>query len=83
MKLVSHRHVGGENVSYSYNKLWKILIERKMTKKDLKEKTKLTSTTIAKMGKEQPVSLDVLGRICDALEVNIGDLVDYIPEMKE
>lgn len=70
-------------MSYSYNKLWKILIDRKMTKKDLKEKTKLTSTTIAKMGKEQPVSLDVLGRICDALEVNIGDLVDYIPEMKE
>ncbi len=77
----SHQN-GGENVGYSYNKLWKILIDRKMTKKDLRDKTKLTSTTIAKMGKEQPVSLDVLGRICAALEVNIGDIVDYIPETK-
>lgn len=67
-------------MSYSYNKLWKILIDRKMSKKDLKEETKLTSTTIAKMGKEQPVSMEVLGRICAALQVNIGDIVDYIPE---
>ncbi len=67
-------------MSYSYNKLWKILIDRKMTKKDLKEETKLTSTTIAKMGKEQPVSMEVLGRICSALQVNIGDIVDYVPD---
>ena len=54
-----------------------------MTKKDLKEKTKLTSTTIAKMGKEQPVSMEVLGRICTALRVNIGDIVDYVPDEQE
>ena len=50
-----------------------------MTKSDLKEKTHLTSTTIAKMGKDQAVSMDVLSRICEALEVNIGDIVDYVP----
>ena len=70
-------------MSYSYNKLLKLLIDRKMTKKDLKEKTKLTSTTIAKMGKEQPVSMEVLGRICTALRVNIGDIVDYVPDEQE
>ena len=70
-------------MSYSYNKLWKLLIDRKMTKKNLKEKTKLTSTTIAKMGKEQPVSMEVLGRICTALRVNIGDIVDYVPDEQE
>jgi len=66
-------------VAYSYNNLWKLLIDRKMTKSDLKEKTHLTSTTIAKMGKDQAVSMDVLSRICEALEVNIGDIVDYVP----
>ena len=66
-------------MAYSYTNLWKLLIERKMTKSDLKEKTHLTSTTIAKMGKDQAVSMDVLSRICEALEVNIGDIVDYVP----
>ena len=66
-------------MAYSYNNLWKLLIDRKMTKSDLKEKTHLTSTTIAKMGKDQAVSMDVLSRICEALDVNIGDIVDYVP----
>lgn len=51
-----------------------------MLKKDLMERTNLTSTTLAKMGKDLPVSMDVLGRICKALEVNIGDIVDYIDD---
>ena len=62
----------------SYNKLWKILIDRGMLKKDLKEKAKITSTPLAKMGKGDPVSMEVLGRICFALNVNIGDIVDYV-----
>ena len=66
-------------MAYSYNNLWKLLIDRKMTKSDLKEKTHLTSTTIAKMGKDQAVSMDALSRICEALDVNIGDIVDYVP----
>jgi len=67
---------------YSYNKLWKLLIDKSMMKKDLMVKAKTTSTTIAKMGKGEPVSMDVLGRICDALECNIGDIVDYVREEK-
>lgn len=66
-------------MSYSYNKLWKILIDRGMAKKDLKKVTSLTSTTIAKLGKGLPVSMVVIGRICEVLKVNIGDIVDYIP----
>lgn len=64
-------------MKFSYNKLWKILIDRGMLKKDLKEKAKITSTTLAKMGKGDPVSMEVLGRICLALKVNIGDIVDF------
>lgn len=65
---------------FSYNKLWKLLIDRKMMKKDLMQITEITSTTMAKMGKGQAVSMAVLGRICKALDVNIGDIVDYEKE---
>ncbi len=67
-------------MAFNYNKLWKLLIDRKMIKKDLMEKTSINSTTVAKMGKGKPVSMEVLGRICQALEVNIGDIVDYEKE---
>ncbi len=67
-------------MAFSYNKLWKLLIDKKMLKKDLMAKTNLTSTTLAKMGKDLPVSMDVLGRICKALDVNVGDIVDYIDD---
>ena len=63
-------------MKFSYAKLWKLLIDKKMVKKDLMALTGITSSTIAKMGKEQSVTLEVLGRICKALDCNIGDLVD-------
>lgn len=64
-------------MAFSYNKLWKILIDKKMLKKDLMAQTKLTSTTMAKLGKDLPVSMEVLARICDVLDCNVGDIVDY------
>ncbi len=63
-------------MKFSYAKLWKLLIDKKMVKKDLMALTGITSSTIAKMGKEQSVALEVLGRICKALDCNIGDIVD-------
>lgn len=65
-------------MSYSYNKLCKILIDKNMLKKDLMAKTKINSFTVAKMGRGEAVSLDILGRICKELDCNIGDLVDYV-----
>jgi len=67
-------------MAFSYNKLWKLLIDKKMMKKDLMAMTNLTSTTIAKLSNDLPVSMDVLGRICKALDVNIGDIVDYVDD---
>ena len=67
-------------MKFSYSKLWKILIDKKMMKTDLMAKATITSSTMAKMGKDQPVSMEVLGRICEALDCNIGDIVDYIKE---
>ena len=59
-----------------YNKLWKLLIDRKMKKKDLIEQTGISRTTIAKMGRDENVSTDVLSKICGALNVDIGDIVE-------
>ena len=68
---------------YNYNKLWKILIDKKMYKKDLMAITDINGTTMAKMGKELPVSLEVLGRICKALKCDVGDIVEIIPTDEE
>ena len=67
-------------MKFSYKKLWIILIEKNMSKSDLMELTSITAATMAKMGKGLPVSMEVLGRICKALNVNIGDIVDYAGE---
>lgn len=65
---------------FSYNKLWKLLIDKNMKKKDLMGKTHITATTIAKMGRGESVNMEVIARICKALKVNVGDIVDYIGE---
>ncbi len=67
-------------MQFSYNKLWKLLIDKNMMKKDLIAKTSITSSTIAKMGKNRAVSMEVLGKICTALDCNIGDIVDMVKE---
>ncbi|MDG0889237.1 helix-turn-helix domain-containing protein [Paracholeplasma manati] len=63
---------------YSYNNLWKLLIDNHMKKKDLEVAAHIASSTIAKMSKELPVTLDVLGRICEVLKCNIGDILEII-----
>ncbi|MCI6242367.1 MAG: helix-turn-helix transcriptional regulator [Agathobacter sp.] len=61
----------------SYNGLWKILIDHGMQKKDLAEELGISSSTIAKMGKGENVSLDVLARICAHFNCDIGDLISF------
>lgn len=64
----------------SYNKLWKLLIDKGMKKKDLKEKASLSSASIAKFGKNEPVAMDVLLRICTVLNCDISDVMEFIKE---
>lgn len=64
----------------SYNGLWKLMIDKGMQKKDLLDKVGLSSTTIAKMGKGEKVSLDVIERICSYLDCNIGDVISFEKE---
>lgn len=65
-------------MAISYNKLWKLLIDNHMKKKDLKEKAELSTATMAKLGKNESVSLDVLVRICKVLNCEIGDVVEIV-----
>ncbi len=64
-------------MSISYNGLWKMLIDRNMQKKDLLRDLSISSATIAKMGKGESVSLEVLERICKHLNCDIGDVVSF------
>lgn len=66
---------GAVIMKFSYNGLWKTLIDKNMKKKDLIDKTGLSPTTISKMVKGEAVSLAVIGKICEELETDIGDLV--------
>lgn len=67
-------------MKFIYDKLWKLLIDNKMLKKDLLVQANLSSNTISNMGKGQGVSLETLGRICKLLKCNIGDIVEVIFE---
>ena len=63
----------------SYNKFFKILIDRKMKKKDICEQAGIATSTMAKMAKDENVSLDVLVRICRALDCTMDDVLDVLP----
>jgi len=67
-------------MAISYNKLWKILIDKRMKKIELMKVTGIGTTTLSKIGKNQFVSMEVLVKICKVLNCNIGDIVDYIPD---
>ena len=60
-----------------YNKLWKLLIDKKINKTQLKELAGINSNCIAKMGKDEPVHMEILMKICDALECSLEDVVEY------
>ena len=66
-------------MAVNYNKLWKLLIDKKMTKTDLRLKADIGTATLAKLGKNQSVSMDVIIKICAVLECNIADVMDIIP----
>ena len=64
----------------SYNKLWKLLVDKKMSKADLRRTAEIAPNTLTKMRKDEPVSIDVLLRICDKLDCNIGEMMDVVRE---
>jgi DNA-binding Xre family transcriptional regulator len=70
-------------MAISFKKLWKLLIDKDMTAVELREKTGISPNTMTKLRKDEEVSLSVLVKICSALNANIGDIMDLIPEDEE
>ena len=66
-------------MAVSYNKLWKLLIDKNMKKKELGEAAGISNSLIAKLGKNENVTVDVLVRICSALDCGIDDIMELIP----
>ena len=67
-------------MAISYNKLWKLLIDKNMTKTQLRKRAGLTTNVIAKMGKNQSVQVESLYKICDVLGCGLDDISEVIPE---
>jgi DNA-binding Xre family transcriptional regulator len=67
----------------SYNKLWKLLIDKKMRQSDLRRAANIAPNTLTRLYKDQDVKLDVLYRICMVLDADIGDIMEFLPETEE
>ena len=67
-------------MAISYNKLWKLLVDKKMSKADLRRAAGIAPNTMTKLRRDEEVTLTVLNKICAALNANIGDVMDFIPE---
>ena len=67
-------------MAVSYKKLWKLLIDKDMKKKDLRIATGITTTALAKLGKNEHVNTEILAKICKVLECSIEDIVEVVNE---
>ena len=70
-------------MSVCYNKLWKLLIDRNMNKTDLRLAAGITTTALAKLGKNENVNTEVLAKICKVLRCGVDDIMEFVPEDKE
>ncbi len=70
-------------MSVSYKKLWKLLIDKDMKKKDLREAAGISTSSMAKLGKNENVTTDVLVKICKALKCDISDIMEILPDDNE
>ena len=67
----------------SYNKLWKLLVDHRMSKASLRKEAMISPNTMTKLRRDEPVNLSVLSRICDVLNADYGDIMTHIPSEKE
>lgn len=70
-------------MAVSYKKLWKLMIDKDINKGKLCEAAEISAGTMAKMSKDEPVTLKVIEKICDVLQCDIGDVVEKISEQNE
>lgn len=64
----------------SYNKLWKLMIDKKINKTQLRTAAKVSSNAMAKLGRDESVSVETLEKICEVLRCDIGDIIEFAPD---
>ena len=67
-------------MAISYNKLWKLLVDKKMSKADLRKAAAIAPNTMTRLRRDEEVTLSVLSKICSTLNVDIGDIMEFMPE---
>ena len=67
-------------MAYSYNKLWKLMIDKNINKTTLRQQAGITSNAMAKMGKNLPVNIEVLAKICRVLGCKVDDIMEFLPD---
>ena len=67
-------------MAVSYKKLWKLLIDKEMMKKDLRAMTGVSTTTMSRLSKDENVSTEILSKICSALNCDVGDIMEFVPD---
>lgn len=70
-------------MAVDYSKLWKLLIDKKMNKSQLREAAHISTNAVAKLGKNETVSLDTLEKVCLALECGIDEIMDFVQPVQE
>ena len=70
-------------MAISYNKLWKLLVDKKMSKADLRKAAGIAPNTMTRLRRDEEVTLTVLHKICKILEVDIGDIMEFLPEANQ
>lgn len=71
----------GEKMAISYKRLWKLLIDKNMTKTDLKNITGMNSVTLANMGKDKYISLRMIDKICEELNCDFSDVIEHVADV--
>lgn len=66
-------------MNVSYNRLWKLLVDKKMSKADLRRAAGIAPNTMTKLRRDEDVSMEILRKICTVLNANIGDIMDFVP----
>ena len=67
-------------MAVSYKKLWKLLIDKDMKKKELEQQAKVSHSTVSKMYRGENVTIDILKRICKTLDCSLDDIVEFVPD---
>ena len=69
-------------MALSYNRMWKLLVDKKMSKADLRKAADIAPNTMTKLRRDETVNLAILGRICETLDCDFGDIMVYVKESK-